>query len=107
MSNSVSVVFSVGGREARRRLPSQKGHGHNSRQVAHFELWLSCVSYEAMAKLFGSYSELVGGNVGTAFRALTGEQSTIAWKVKQGCCRPIIGAGLSAPKTQETHKTKE
>jgi len=47
------------------------------------EMW--CLLLEkAMAKLFGSYAELVGGHPATAFRAFTGERNTIAWQRGRG-----------------------
>lgn len=43
------------------------------------ELWVLIVE-KAMAKMFGSYSELLGSNSAVAFRALTGEKDTVLWK---------------------------
>jgi len=47
------------------------------------EAWVLLLE-KAMAKLFGSYGELNGGNPATAFRALTGEQNTFVWMKKNG-----------------------
>jgi len=42
------------------------------------EIWVPLLE-KAVAKLFGSYSNLVGGYAGTAFRTFTGEKNVFLW----------------------------
>eukprot|EP00928_Gymnodinium_smaydae_P015860 TRINITY_DN1589_c0_g3_i1.p1 TRINITY_DN1589_c0_g3~~TRINITY_DN1589_c0_g3_i1.p1 ORF type:complete len:684 (+),score=87.40 TRINITY_DN1589_c0_g3_i1:214-2052(+) len=47
------------------------------------EMWALLLE-KAFAKMMGTYAALQGGNPGFAFRAMTGEETVITWRKKEG-----------------------
>jgi len=52
------------------------------------EIWVPLLE-KAVAKLFGSYSNLIGGFAGTAFRTFTGEKNIFLWRKGSGSWRKL------------------